>query len=101
MYFSFVTIASNVEYNWFDSDFDKMLILPWMGKFLDLQSLIRLLVLPWILSKFESMNWCLLSISIPSSVKEFFHLRGISGHSMSSVLKLEPKGTTLDLSRFA
>ena len=77
------------------------MILPWMGRFLAFQSLIRLFVFPWTLSKLGSIDLSLLSMSIPSSVKESFHLSGISGHKMSWALKFELKGTTLVLSKFA
>ena len=72
-----------------------------MGRFLAFQSMIRLCVLPWTLSKLESIDFSLLSMSIPSNVKESSHLSGSSGHKISLVLKFELKGTTLVLSKFA
>ena len=72
-----------------------------MGRFLAFQSLIRLLVLPCTLSKLESICLSLLSMSIPSKVKESSQRRGNSGHMISVVLNFEPKGITLVLSRLA
>ena len=46
------------------------------------------------------IQWNLLSISIPCSVKEYSRLSGISGHILSLVLIFFPKGIILVLSRF-
>ena len=40
-------------------------------------------------------------MSIPSRVKVFSHLSGMSLHKMSLTLKFRPKGITFVLSRFA
>ena len=77
-----------------------MFIRPWIGIILALQSFIRLRVLQWNFSKFWSSFSSLLSISKPSSVKEFSHSKGISLQRKYLMLKILPRGMTFVLSRF-